>query len=65
VVLLDESHVSAHCYYEAGLLAIDVFTCGNTDPSIIINIIDKELTSKMPTAEKVFKKEVKRFTNSN
>ena len=25
VVLLDESHVSAHCYSETGLLAIDAF----------------------------------------
>jgi S-adenosylmethionine/arginine decarboxylase-like enzyme/uncharacterized protein with PQ loop repeat len=28
VCLLDESHVSAHCYSAIGLLAIDVFTCG-------------------------------------
>lgn len=28
VCLLDESHVSAHCYSEKGMLAIDVFTCG-------------------------------------
>ena len=25
IVLLDESHVSAHCYSEIGLLAIDIF----------------------------------------
>lgn len=28
VCLLDESHVSAHCYSDKGMLAIDVFTCG-------------------------------------
>jgi S-adenosylmethionine/arginine decarboxylase-like enzyme/uncharacterized protein with PQ loop repeat len=28
VCLLDESHVSSHCYSEDGLLAIDIFTCG-------------------------------------
>ena len=28
VCLLDESHVSAHCYSAIGMLAIDVFTCG-------------------------------------
>ena len=27
-VLIDESHVTAHCYSERGLLAIDIFTCG-------------------------------------
>ena len=32
VVLIDESHVSAHCYSERGLLAIDIFTCGDSDP---------------------------------
>lgn len=28
VCLLDESHVSAHCYSDKGMLAVDVFTCG-------------------------------------
>ena len=28
VCLLDESHVSSHCYSDDGLLAIDIFTCG-------------------------------------
>jgi S-adenosylmethionine decarboxylase len=28
VCLLDESHVSAHCYSAIGMLAIDIFTCG-------------------------------------
>lgn len=27
-VLVDESHVTAHCYSTIGLLAVDVFTCG-------------------------------------
>ena len=43
VVLIDESHVSAHCYSETGLLAIDVFTCGNTDSEEIANQIEDEL----------------------
>jgi deoxyhypusine synthase len=33
VVLLDESHLSAHSYSDEGMLAIDVFTCGS-DPSV-------------------------------
>ena len=43
VVLLDESHVSAHCYYDRGILAVDAFTCGDSDPARIIEIIEKEL----------------------
>ena len=48
VVLLDESHVSAHCYSERGWLAIDAFTCGGTDPSRIIEVIEKELKQSYP-----------------
>ena len=32
VVLVDESHVTAHCYSDRGWLAIDCFTCGESDP---------------------------------
>ena len=35
VVLLDERQVSAHCYSDTGLLAVDAFSCGNTDPARI------------------------------
>ena len=28
VVLIDESHMSAHCYSDLGMLAFDCFTCG-------------------------------------
>lgn len=49
VVLLDESHVSAHCYSEQGWLAVDCFTCGGTDPAVIADYIQDELTKTMPT----------------
>ena len=45
VVLLDESHVSAHCYSDTGLLAIDAFSCGNTDPARIIEVVESRLSS--------------------
>lgn len=48
VVLLDESHVSAHCYSEQGWLAVDCFTCGGTDPAVIADYIQAELTKTMP-----------------
>ena len=51
VVLLDESHVSAHCYSEQGWLAIDCFTCGGTDPFNIVDFIINEFNSTMPNLE--------------
>jgi S-adenosylmethionine decarboxylase len=61
VVLLDESHVSAHCYYGKGLLAIDAFTCGDGDPSLIIDIIQNKLSSEMKSIQQVSRNEIKRF----
>lgn len=43
VVILDESHVSAHSYADEGLIALDVFTCGNTDPAAVLRFIREEL----------------------
>lgn len=48
VVLIDESHVSAHCYSEQGLLAIDAFTCGTTKPEVIIDHLLNSLQSAVP-----------------
>jgi len=61
VVLIDESHVSAHCYSERGLLAIDVFTCGKHDPEIIAKMIHERLRSEIPSLRLVFRKSVDRF----
>ncbi|MBA3313102.1 MAG: adenosylmethionine decarboxylase [Planctomycetaceae bacterium] len=43
VCLLDESHVSAHTYADLGLIALDVFTCGKTDPAKILDFMREEL----------------------
>jgi S-adenosylmethionine decarboxylase len=43
VVLLDESHVSAHCYADTGQIALDVFTCGSTDPRDVLSFIREEI----------------------
>ncbi len=43
VVLLDESHCSAHTYADLGLIAMDVFTCGNTNPRDVARYIQEEL----------------------
>ena len=43
VVLLDESHISAHCYADTGQIALDVFTCGSTEPRDVLDYIREEL----------------------
>ena len=48
VVLLDESHISAHCYSDRGWLAIDCFTCGGTDADGIADDVLNHLRESMP-----------------
>lgn len=43
VVLLDESHCSAHTYADLGLVALDLFTCGNTDPFDVLRYLQDDL----------------------
>ena len=61
VVLIDESHVTAHCYSERGILAIDVFTCGDSDPSAVASMINDKLVSEVEGLRRVFEKRVDRF----
>jgi len=61
VVLLDESHVSAHCYYDNGLLAVDAFTCGESDPNLIINTIHEILLANMENIKQVSRNQIDRF----
>ncbi len=43
VIMLDESHCSAHSYADLGLIAMDVFTCGSTNPRTVLRYIQEEL----------------------
>ena len=43
VVLLDESHCSVHSYADLGLIALDIFTCGTTDPAEVLKHLRAEL----------------------
>ena len=61
VVLLDESHVSAHCYSDRGLLAIDAFTCGGTDPTSIVEDLKQALIDLSPKTVLMQEKSVDRF----
>jgi len=40
VVMLDESHCSAHSYAEERRLALDIFTCGKTDPMDVFSLLN-------------------------
>lgn len=50
VILIDESHLTAHCYSEKGWLAIDIFTCGERTemPLEMASFIQTELLRKCP-----------------
>ena len=61
VVLIDESHISAHCYSERGWLAIDAFTCGDHDPENIVDIIHESLTLSSPNIILMRRDTVNRF----
>ena len=61
VVLIDESHVSAHCYSESGLLAIDIFTCGESDPVALADDIHREGVGAVPEIELAGRKMLDRF----
>ena len=61
VVLIDESHVSAHCYSDRGWLAIDAFTCGGHDPENIMDIIHESLTLSSPNIIQMRRDTVNRF----
>ena len=43
IVMLDESHISAHTYADLGLIALDVFTCGRTKPADVLRYIREEV----------------------
>tara|TARA_B100001113_G_scaffold225325_1_gene185016 strand:- start:1383 stop:1778 length:396 start_codon:yes stop_codon:yes gene_type:complete len=65
IVLLDESHISAHCYYEKGWLAIDSFTCGGSDPEIVADLLDEVLQSEMGNLIQMRREVVERFLHDD
>jgi S-adenosylmethionine decarboxylase len=42
VAMLDESHCSANTYSDLGLIALDVFTCRETDPYEVVRYVMEE-----------------------
>lgn len=43
LVLLAESHISLHAWPEYAYVAVDVFTCGEADPEVIIEVLKEHL----------------------
>ena len=41
--LLSESHISVHSWPEKGEAAFDIFTCGESEPKIAVDIILEQL----------------------
>jgi S-adenosylmethionine decarboxylase len=39
IIVLAESHLSAHVWPEEGYAAIDIFMCGNANPELAVNSI--------------------------
>jgi|SRR3989304_2197806 len=43
LIMLDESHCSAHTYADLGLIAMDIFTCGKTDPNNVLTFLRENI----------------------
>ena len=61
VGLIDESHVRAHCYSESGLLAIDIFTCGDSDPGPLADDIHSMVVEAGPGLDVSGRERLDRF----
>ncbi len=46
VVIISESHLTIHSFPEHGYASVDVYTCGDLDPTIAADYIAKALGSK-------------------
>ena len=42
VIALAESHISVHTWPENGYMAIDVFMCGDANPVLVIEALERE-----------------------
>ena len=49
--LIDESHITAHSYSNLGMLAIDIFTCGDIEKGRKArNLINQDIKLHFPSA---------------
>lgn len=61
VILVDESHVTAHSYSDLGILCIDCFSCGPTNVLELTKDILNELTKVKPKLICTYLQRHKRF----
>lgn len=64
-ILIDESHITAHCYSDRGWLALDVFTCGASDPDRVADRIHHDLVERYPNLRLVRREAVARFLHED
>tara|TARA_R110000822_G_scaffold79053_1_gene189300 strand:+ start:733 stop:1119 length:387 start_codon:yes stop_codon:yes gene_type:complete len=66
ILLLDESHFSAHAYTGSGkgMLAIDLFTCGDSKINAVIDYFNTKLFEFHPEVKLKFMDKIPRFITS-
>jgi S-adenosylmethionine decarboxylase len=63
VRVLDESHISAHSYSNQGILAVDIFTCGNLEKgNLAAELFKKYFKKSFTSAELINDLKIYRFT---
>jgi len=45
ILSLNTSHFTLHNYYDRKTLSMDVYTCGETDPQIIVDFFERKVTA--------------------
>jgi S-adenosylmethionine/arginine decarboxylase-like enzyme len=58
---LDESHCSLHSYTNRGLLSLDCYTCGETNPIYIMEAIEVKLRNIISDLKVNYSNVVRRF----
>ncbi|MEV6560298.1 adenosylmethionine decarboxylase [Nocardia sp. NPDC051756] len=51
IAVLAESHISIHSWPEHDFAAVDIFTCGSTDPEIAIPVLEANFRPKRVTVQ--------------
>lgn len=46
VLLLEQSHLAVHTWVEEGLVCVDLMTCGDANPEVVLKAIRRALPGK-------------------
>jgi S-adenosylmethionine decarboxylase proenzyme len=60
VVVIAESHISVHTWPENGFVAIDIFTCGEMQPQVAVDIMRKDFRAKEATVKVLVRGQLER-----